>query len=165
MFRFLQAESDAQLAEARSLFREYADTMPGIDLCFQNFEQELAHLPGSYAPPGGRLLLAAEENEIAGCVALRRLGAEDDADGDLCEMKRLYVRTQFRGRRLGHELAERIIEEARRIGYRRMRLDTLPMMTDAIRLYRALGFKEIEPYYYNPVEGVLFMELLLNRTD
>ncbi|HEX8145144.1 MAG TPA: GNAT family N-acetyltransferase [Pyrinomonadaceae bacterium] len=156
MARLLQAQTSAQLDEARKLFVEYSEAMPGIDLCFQNFERELAELPGAYAPPGGRLLLAEDdEGRIAGCVALRRL------DAQTCEMKRLYVRPQFRGQRLGGELAQAIIGEAREIGYRRMRLDTLPLMTDAIRLYRTLGFREIEPYYHNPVEGALFMELSL----
>ncbi|HVG31682.1 MAG TPA: GNAT family N-acetyltransferase [Pyrinomonadaceae bacterium] len=151
----VQAESAAQLAQARSLFMEYAEALPGIDLCFQNFDRELMNLPGAYAPPDGRLLLALDGSALAGCVALRRVGA------DTCEMKRLYVRPAFRGRRIGALLADSIIEEARRVGYRRMLLDTLPIMTDAIRLYRALGFREIAPYYHNPVEGTLYMELLL----
>lgn len=155
MVRLFRAESVEQLAEARKLFLEYAEALLGIDLCFQNFDRELAALPGAYAPPDGRLLLAADEDRLAGCIALKRLST------DTCEMKRLYVRSEFRGRRVGRELAHSIIEEARAIGYRRMRLDTLPSMTDAIRLYRALGFKEIEPYYHNPVEGALFMELEL----
>lgn len=157
MIRLVQAESPARLAQAQRIFMEYAEALPGIDLCFQNFDREVRDLPGAYAPPDGRLLLAEDdESEIAGCVALRRL------DADTCEMKRLYVRPAFRGRRLGRELTEAIISEAQKIGYRRMRLDTLPgMMDDAIRLYRTLGFREIEPYYHNPVEGALFMELSL----
>ena len=155
MAEIIQADGAAQVAEARKLFMEYAEALPGIDLCFQNFDRELAELPGAYAPPDGRLLLASDQGSVAGCVALRRLGA------DACEMKRLFVRPAFRGRRVGIELAHSIIEEARSIGYGRMLLDTLPVMTDAIRLYRSLGFKEIEPYYHNPVEGALFMELEL----
>jgi carbonic anhydrase len=152
--QFAQAQSVAEIAEARALFMEYAAAL-GIDLCFQNFDAELNSLPGAYAPPDGRLLLSTVEGSVAGCVALRKIG--DTA----CEMKRLYVRPSFRGRRVGLELAHAIMREARAIGYERMMLDTLPLMTDAIRLYRALGFREIEPYYHNPVEGALFMELEL----
>lgn len=155
MIEFIEAGTPEQLAQARRLFVEYADAL-GIDLCFQNFEQELASLPGAYAQPAGRLLLAVYQGEVAGCVALRPLEAQ------ACEMKRLYVRPRWRGHRVGIELAQRIIEEARLAGYKQMRLDTLPSMRDAIRLYRSLGFKEIEPYYANPVEGALFMELSLS---
>jgi putative acetyltransferase len=154
MAQLVEAHTSAEVAQARTLFMEYAEAL-GIDLCFQNFERELAALPGAYAPPDGRLLLATVETDVAGCVALRKIN-----DGD-CEMKRLYVRPAFRGQRVGLELAHAIIREARTIGYRRMLLDTLPIMKDAIRLYRALGFREIEPYYQNPVEGALFMELEL----
>jgi ribosomal protein S18 acetylase RimI-like enzyme len=149
-----QAQSAAEIAEARRLFMEYAAAV-GIDLCFQNFDEELSTLPGAYARPEGRLLLARVETAVAGCIALRKMG--DTA----CEMKRLYVRPAFRSRSVGRDLAHAIIREARTIGYRRMLLDTLPLMTDALRLYRALGFREIEPYYHNPVEGALFMELEL----
>lgn len=154
MVQLVEAHTTAEVAEARNLFMEYAEAL-GIDLCFQNFEQELASLPGAYSPPDGRLLLAKVETDVAGCVALRKIG-----DG-LCEMKRLYVRPAFRGQRVGLELAHAVIREARTIGYRSMLLDTLPVMKDAIRLYRSLGFREIEPYYPNPVEGALFMELEL----
>jgi putative acetyltransferase len=140
---------------ARTLFREYQQSL-GVDLCFQNFEQELASLPGDYAPPSGRLLLARSGLEVAGCVALRKIGE------GLCEMKRLYVRDAFRGQGLGRKLAEAILAEARRIGYRKMRLDTLPSMRAAIPLYRSLGFSEIAPYTVNPVEGALFVEKELN---
>jgi putative acetyltransferase len=147
-----EAVSSAEQIEiARSLFREYEQSI-GISLCFQGFEKELASLPGDYAPPGGRLMLAQEGNRIAGCGALRPLSP------DACEMKRLYVRDSFRGRGAGRLLAQTLLAEARAIGYRVMRLDTLPSMTSAIPLYRSLGFREIAPYTQNPVEGALFME-------
>ena len=155
MLEFIQAESAEHVTCARELFEEYAAAL-GISLCFQNFDQELAELPGAYAPPDGRLLFALHGNKIAGCIALRKIGDE------ACEMKRLYVRPEFRGRQIGRALVERLIREAREIGYMRMRLDTLPAkMDEAIALYRSLGFREIEPYYHNPVAGALFMELLL----
>jgi len=147
------AETAEQIEQARHLFREYQSWLE-IDLCFQNFERELAKLPGDYAQPAGRLLLAYEESQLAGCVALRRI------DERICEMKRLFLRTEFRGHGLGRRLIETIIHEAKRIGYERMRLDTLPpKMNDAIDLYRSYGFKEIASYYDNPVAGAIFMEL------
>src|SRR5229473_7781351 len=153
----IRAHSADQIEHARELFREYEAWLE-IDLCFQNFEKELAELPGKYTPPDGRLLLAVENGKVAGCVALRKIG-----DG-ICEIKRLFLRPQFRGKGLGRQLAELIIAEARRIGYERMRLDTLPpKMNDAIALYRSLGFQEIEPYYQNPVPGAKFMELDLRQ--
>ncbi|MGB7923267.1 MAG: GNAT family N-acetyltransferase [Pyrinomonadaceae bacterium] len=159
MLKLVQAETAAQLAQARELFLEYAAAL-GIDLCFQNFDEELATLPGDYAPPWGRLLLASDEAQgdavdVAGCVALRKI------DDETCEMKRLYVRPLFRGTGMGKKLALAIIEEARLIGYARMRLDTLPSMRQAIKLYRSLGFQTTEAYRHNPVEGALFMELAL----
>jgi ribosomal protein S18 acetylase RimI-like enzyme len=153
--KFIQAETLSEVGQARELFIEYSERL-GLDLCFQNFEQELAELPGRYALPDGRLLLAVSGGQIAGCVGLRKLG-----DG-VCEMKRLYVKPEFRGQGIGKAMAVHLIEEARSIGYAKMRLDTLPLqMSEAIKVYRSLGFREIEPYYDNPVEGALFMELSL----
>ena len=152
---FAQAERPHQITQARELFLEYASSL-GFSLCFQNFDKELAALPGDYVPPTGRLLLAEYEGQVAGCVALHKL-----ADGT-CEMKRLYLRPQFRGKGLGRTLADRIIAEARSIGYQRMRLDTVePVMKDAVVMYRRLGFREIAPYCDNPIAGALYMELLL----
>ena len=150
-----QAESPAQIAQARELFLEYAQSL-GFSLCFQNFDKELTGLPGDYAPPEGRLLLVECEGQLAGCVALHKL------DSGVCEMKRLYLRPPFRGKGLGRALTERIIAEARQIGYRRMRLDTVePVMKDAVAMYRKLGFKEIAPYRPNPIAGTMYMELEL----
>lgn len=155
MIDFVQVSSGDDIARARELFREY-ETWIQTDLCFQSFEQELAGLPGKYAPPEGRLLLAFQGEQLAGCVALRKIGE------GVCEMKRLFVRPDFHGKGLGRRLIDQVVKEAREIGYQRMRLDTLPpRMNKAIGLYRRLGFKEIEPYYDNPVPGALFMELQL----
>jgi GNAT superfamily N-acetyltransferase len=149
------AESPEQIAQARELFLEYAQSL-GFSLCFQSFDKELARLPGGYAPPDGRLLLAEVEGQLAGCVALHKL------EGRICEMKRLYLRLQFRGKGAGRALAEAVIAEARSIGYDRMRLDTIePMMKDAVAMYRRFGFKEIAPYRQNPIAGALYMELEL----
>ena len=151
----VQAQTSQQVTQARELFLEYAKSL-GFSLCFQNFDKELAGLPGDYAPPEGRLLLAEYVGQPAGCVALHKL------EGNVCEMKRLYLRPQFRGKGLGLVLAERIITEARSIGYQRMRLDTVePVMKDAVAMYRRLGFREIAPYCANPIAGALYMELLL----
>ena len=153
--RIIQAQTEADLQHVRELFAEYVEWL-GINLCFQNYDKELAELPGEYAPLEGRLLIAYAGEEVAGCVALRSLG-----DG-VCEMKRLYVRPAFRGERLGWKLVELVLEEARKIGYERIRLDTLPGKMDrAIAMYRVLGFNDIEPYYHNPVAGAAFMELAL----
>lgn len=146
------------LPEVCALFREYADSL-GVDLSFQDFDRELASLPGDYAPPRGCLLLAKHAAPAAGCVALRPLGA------DVCEMKRLFVRPAFRGARLGRALAEAILSEARRIGYSRMRLDTLPSMAEAIVLYERLGFTDIALYRHNPVPGTRFLERTLNEGE
>jgi putative acetyltransferase len=150
---FKQVESDEDVEHTRQLFEEYV-TWLGVNLCFQNYDKEVAELPGEYVPPTGRLYLATEADETAACIALRKL------DDGICEMKRLYVRPQFRGKGLGRTLVDKIIEDAREIGYDRMRLDTLPgKMDQAIAMYRAFGFKEIERYYDNPYETAAFMEL------
>ena len=144
--------SEPLLSQARELFREYQLSL-GIDLDFQNFEQELANLPDKYSPPQGRLYLAFSDGELAGCIALRPF------QGDQCEMKRLYVRPQYRGRAFGSLLAAKIIADAREIGYRQMLLDTLPAMASAQHLYLSLGFREVPPYCFNPVDGTLYMAL------
>lgn len=137
------------------LFQEYASSL-GFNLCFQSFEQELAGLPGDYAPPQGRLLLARLGGDLAGCVALHPL------EPGICEMKRLYVRPQFRGQGLGKALLNAALAEARAIGYQRIRLDTVePIMQDAVRMYRAYGFCEIAPYRENPIQGALYMERIV----
>jgi len=156
MLRVDSAISMHELEQVRDLFIEYANSLR-FDLSFQNFKKELDELPGEYAPPGGRLLLGFHDSNPAGCVALRRISKE------ICEMKRLFVRPQCRGLGLGKALATKMIEDAREIGYRRMRLDTVPAMQTAIALYASLGFREIEPYRCNPIEGAKFMELDLTK--
>ncbi|MES1261200.1 MAG: GNAT family N-acetyltransferase [Acidobacteriota bacterium] len=149
MLRPARAAGEEDLAAVRELFREYAGWV-GNALCFRSFERELADLPGCYAAPAGRLLLAFVEGHLAGCVALRPLSPA------IAEMKRLYVRPAFRGAGLGRALVESIMEEARGIGYTRLRLDTLPSMPQAIAMYRQLGFREIAPYGGNPPAALCF---------
>lgn len=149
----VQATSGEQIEQARRLFREY-EAWLGLDLCFQGFEQELAELPGKYAKPHGRLLLAYSDDKLAGCIAMRKL------KNGICEMKRLFVRDSFRGQQIGVKLIEQLIADARSEGYRKMRLDTFPpKMGKAVSLYGSHGFRPISPYYDNPHEGVLYMEL------
>jgi putative acetyltransferase len=148
---------DAQpgdLADVRRLLIEYANALP-FGLEFQHFDEELATLPGRYAPPGGRLLVGSVDGRVVGCVGVRRL------DDQTCEMKRLFVNADARGSGLGRVLAEASIAAARGLGYRRMRLDTVPGMETAQALYTRLGFTEIDPYTVNPVPGARFLELQL----
>jgi ribosomal protein S18 acetylase RimI-like enzyme len=152
--RIVDGHGEEQVPTVRTLFEEYADAL-GIDLGFQDFDRELAELPGDYAPPSGRLLLALEGEEPAGCVGLRPF------EPAVCEMKRLYVRPAFRATGLGRRLAEAIVEAGREAGYERMRLDTLPTMEAARALYRSLGFVEIEAYRPNPIHGTTYFELAL----
>ena len=157
-FRVIQARSAADLSTVRELFREYARSLE-IDLCFQGFEQELAGLPGAYAPPRGLLLLGVGGAEVAGCVAVRPITES------ICEMKRLYVRPEFRRRGLGRILAQAAIDEAKQLGYKSLRLDTLSSMKEALALYGSLGFSRIEPYYHNPSGCAVFMELQFRKRD
>ncbi|MDY7226318.1 GNAT family N-acetyltransferase [Hyalangium rubrum] len=152
--RILPALQPEQVEQARTLVLEYVNGL-GIDLDFQDFEQEMREFPSDYAPPDGCLLLAMDAQGPAGCVGLRKL------EPGICEMKRLYVRPRCRGQGLGQRLAQAVIEEARVLGYSAMRLDTLSTMHSAIGTYRGLGFQPIAAYYRNPIEGALFFELKL----
>lgn len=152
MLSVRRMKSKREVRQVRELFREYEASL-GFDLDFQDFDHELARLPGEYGGPEGDLLIAIEEGQVAGCVALRKIGDQT------CEMKRLYVRPGFRGQGIGRRLARAVVEEARKKGYLRMRLDTVPSMREAISLYRSLGFRKILLYCHNPIKGALFMEL------
>lgn len=158
MLTILQAETAVQVSHAREMMLEYARSL-GFDLCFQGFEEELRQLPGKYAPPAGRLFLAFCDERPAGVIALRAM-----EESGVCEMKRLYVRPEFRGHQIGRKLARYLIQEAAKMGYAQMRLDTVPGNHDhAIAMYRELGFREVVPYYRSPVDRTLFMELTLHR--
>jgi len=152
MIEIIQAEADEQIEAARNLFREY-EAWLGLNLCFQDFDREVADLPGKYAAPEGRLFLAVSQEKSVGCIALRKL------DVRICEMKRLFVREDFRGFGVGNKLIKRLIDEARLIGYEKMRLDTYPpKMAKAAKLYESHGFGEIPAYYHNPYGKTLYME-------
>jgi ribosomal protein S18 acetylase RimI-like enzyme len=153
-FEIVDGHDPQLIPEVRLLFREYADSLQ-VPLDFQNFDEELKSLPGAYAPPTGCLLLAISDQKLAGCIAMRSL------EKNICEMKRLFVRPQWRGTKLGRLLAETLIQRARDMGYKFMRLDTLPSMDRARKLYSSLGFYEIEPYRFNPIAGTSFMEVKL----
>ena len=146
------------ISTVRRLFLEYAESL-SFNLCFQDFDRELEELPGAYARPRGALLLAFEAGRAVGCVGLRGIGE------GICEMKRLYVKPHYRGRGIGRALAERIVAEARMAGYRRMRLDTIETMSEAIGLYRSMGFAETEPYRHNPICGAVYLELELGAGE
>ena len=154
MIEIIHVETKDQVSIVRELFLEYAKSL-GFSLCFQDFDKELARLPGEYAPPDGRLFIALDDTDAIGCIALRKL------DEGICEMKRLYVKPSCRGKGLGKLLVQTVIDEAVKIGYKKMRLDTVPKMKEAIDLYRKIGFKEIKPYRENPIEGALYMEMEL----
>jgi len=154
----VSADTSEQVRRAKELCEEYARSL-GFELDFQDFDDELASFPGCYAPPGGCLFVATVGERTVGCVGLRKLSP------DVCEMKRLYVQPRYRRLKIGRALAEATIEEARRLGYARMRLDAIRSMTAAVALYRSLGFNEIQQYCPNPVEGALFFELDLSNPD
>ncbi|MGZ0049345.1 GNAT family N-acetyltransferase [Brevibacillus gelatini] len=150
-YRFLTEENREELEAVKQLFREYTESL-GLDLGFQDFEEECKALPGKYAAPDGALLLALVDGEAAGCIAVRKSAER------ICEMKRLYVRDRYRGLKIGKTLVQMIIEKAEQLSYDYMRLDTLATMTSAQALYRAFGFYEIEPYIFNPLDGAMYME-------
>ena len=158
MVELVPANTRENLSEIKRLFDEYTAAL-GFDLHFQEYEREYAELPGEYAEPYGRLYLVLYGKKIAGCVALRKL------EDSVCEMKRMYVKPVFRGKGIGRAMAHKVIDEARRIGYKRMRLDTIDTMKPAISLYKSLGFKEIAPYRYNPIKGACYMELVLTDSN
>lgn len=157
-FNIIAVRSEKDLKDTIALFYEYTEWL-GLDLKFQNFEHEMATLPGKYAPPKGDLLLARTKDGVAvGCIAVRPL------EEDVCEMKRLWVRDTAKAQGLGRMLVSSIVDIAQRLGYRRMRLDTLPRMAAAVGLYRSFGFVDVEPYYVTPLAGTHFLELDLTRT-
>jgi ribosomal protein S18 acetylase RimI-like enzyme len=156
MIEITQAHTSEDILTAKALFQEYSESL-GFDLDFQNFDEELANFPGQYSPPTGRLYLARYHDQPIGCVGLRKF------EKSVCEMKRLYVKPEFREKQAGRNLARAAIKAAKIIGYEYIRLDTLPSMESANKLYRSLGFGPIEPYRYNPIDRAVYMELNLKR--
>lgn len=156
MLHIKKAETEKEIEIIRLLFLEYAQSL-NFDLCFQNFSEELAGLPGEYSSPDGTLLISSWNDVPVGCVALRKI------ENKICEMKRLYVQQNYRGKNIGKALTERLILEAREMGYCKMRLDTVPSMQTAQRLYMSLGFYQIESYCENPIEGAIYMEIVLKE--
>lgn len=156
MIEIIEANTDERIAHAKALFQEYAESL-GFDLCFQDFAVEMDRFPEQYSPPTGGLLLALAQGQPIGCVGVRYF------DEGVCEMKRLYVRPQFRGKHAGRKLAEAAIAAGKTLGYKHLRLDTLRTMERANQLYKTLGFVEIGPYRENPIEGAVYMELRLNQ--
>jgi len=159
--RLVYPDTPELIAATREIFREYAHSLD-VDLCFQDFDVELAELPGEYAPPGGHLLLASVDGALAGCGALRPMRESDYANA--CEMKRLYVRPAFRRFGLGRVIAQALLDEAQKIGYSHVLLDTLDDMEAARGLYASLGFEEIPPYYYNPIPGAHYLKATIGVT-
>ncbi len=153
--RIKQAQTSAEIEDVRRLFGQYEEFL-GVDLCFQSFEEELAGLPGKYAPPDGALLIGLSGGKAVGCVAVRRL------EEGVCEMKRLFVKPEARGTGLGRQLVQEVIARARRLGYLSMRLDTLDRLAEAMRLYEKVGFRRTKPYYENPLPGVVYWKLDLH---
>jgi ribosomal protein S18 acetylase RimI-like enzyme len=155
MIKYKISKTEKDYKNAKILFVEYANSL-NFQLCFQNFEKEISDLSAQYSKPTGCIILCYEDDKPIGCVGLRKF-----AEG-ICEMKRLYLRPEARGKGIGRVLAEEIVEKAKEFGYKKMQLDTIETMKEAISLYKSMGFKEISPYRFNPVKGVIYMELELS---
>ena len=156
MITFKISKSEQDFSEARKLFLEYKDSL-NLDLCFQKFHEEISDLSAQYSEPSGCIIICYKKNLPVGCVGIRKF------KGDVCEMKRLYLRPEARGKGIGRVLANKITEKAKEFGYKKMQLDTLETMKEAISLYKSIGFKEISPYRFNPLEGVIYMEIELEQ--
>ena len=156
MINYITSKTEQDFADAKDLFLEYANSL-NFELCFQNFENEISDLPAQYSEPTGCIILCYKDDKPIGCVGLRKF-----AEG-ICEMKRLYLKNEARGKGIGRVLAEKVIEKAKELGYKKMQLDTIETMKEAISLYKSMGFKEISPYRFNPVKGVIYMEIELEQ--